>query len=209
MFSIENLLSNKYSSKSSQNAVGKNRHQLDSIISATTPITSRKISHSNSINGPRRSSGGTIEMNSFAGKRDTLYLELSTAAAAAITDDFSRPPSGVGRDDEERKATVDTPRARETPHSKMLMTTARDGGEGEESQSVADLRLGSKVTAAVVMDGDGGGGEKTIEGTWSSGRKLKRRRSSDVGREGESESDSSSEKGNSYDIILYYQAASL
>ena len=198
MFSIENLLSNKYTSKSSQNAVGKNRHQLDSIISATTPITSRKINHSNSINGPRRSGGGMIEMNSFAGKRDTLYLELSTTAAAAITDDSSRPPSGVGREDEEREATVDTPRAMETPQSKTLMTTVRDGGKGEDSQSIADLRLGSKVTAVMVDHGDGGGEEKMIEGTWSSGgRKLKRRRSSvsDVGGEGESESDTSSEKG--------------
>ena len=199
MFSIENLLSNKYTSKSSQNAVGKNQHQLDSIISATTPITSRKINHSNGINGPRRSGGGMIEMNSFAGKRDTLYLELSTTAAAAITDDSSRPPSGVGREDEERKATVDTPRATETPQSKTLMTTVRDGGEGEESQSVADLRLGSKMTA-IMVDRDGGG-EKMIEGTWSSGgRKLKRRRSSDVGGEGESESDTSSEKGTTYYI---------
>ena len=195
MFSIENLLSNKYSSKSSQNAVGKNRHQLDSIISATTPMTSRKISNNNSINGARRSSGGMLEMNSFAGKRDTLYLELSTAAAAAITDDSSRPPTGVGREDEERKVTVDTPRAMETPHNKTLMTTVRDGREGEESQSVADLRLGSKVTAVMVDEDGGGGGEKMIEGR-SSSRKLKRRRSSDVGEEGESESDTSSEKGN-------------
>ena len=195
MFSIENLLSNKYTSKSSQNAVGKNRHQLDSITSATAPITSRKISHSNSINGPRRSGGGMLEMNSFAGKRDTLYLELSTASAAAITDDSSRPPTGGGREDEERKATVDTPRAMGTPHNKTLMTTVRDTGrEGEEPQSVADLRLGSKVTA-VMVDEDGGGEEKMIEGR-SSSRKLKRRRSSDVGGEGESEGDTSSEKGN-------------
>ena len=209
MFSIENLLSNKYSSKSSQNAVGKNRHQLDSIISATTPMTSRKISNNNSINGARRSSGGMLEMNSFAGKRDTLYLELSTAAAAAITDDSSRPPTGGGREDEERKATVDTPRARETPHSKTLMTTVRGSEEGEKPQSVADLRLGSKVTAVMVDDDGGGGGEKMIEGRSSGGRKLKRRRSSvsDIGGEKDSESDTSSEKGitymyNSYNVIL-------
>ena len=200
MFSIENLLSNKYSSKSSQNAVGRNRDQLDSIISATTPITSRKTSHNGSH---RSSSGGMIEVNSFAGKRDTLYLELSTAAAFADID-AARPSTNSEdslTDDNERKA-VDIPRLTETPwHSKKLMPTVtmRDSGETEESQSVADTGLEgpqSKMTA-VKVDGDGGG-EKMIEGK-SSGRKLKRRRSSDGG-EGERESDSSSDKG------TYYQA---
>jgi hypothetical protein len=190
MFSIENLLSNKYTA---QNAAGKNRDQLDSIISES-----------------RRGSGGggttdLSEMNSFAGKRDchTLYLELSTAAAAAqsaVTDD-ARPSTGGDRE----ASTVDISRITETPHSKNFMTTVRDSREREGSESIADIRLPggsqSKMTAQVMMDDDGGG-EKLVridEGRFS-GRK---RRSS----YGESESDSSSEQGTSY--IHSYKHASL
>ena len=76
MFSIENLLSNKYTSKSLQNV--KNREPLDSHISATmTSPISRKTSHSRGGSDTRR------EVNNFAGKRDTLYLELSAAAIAS------------------------------------------------------------------------------------------------------------------------------
>ena len=123
MFSIENLLSNKYTSKSSQNA--KNLDHVDSINVATQ--SSRKPGHS----------GGTTEANSFAGKRETLYLEISATANA-------RPYT---EGDEERE-TVDT--RLESPQSEMTVMAAgkvegrsrkrcSDGGE-EESESDSDER---------------------------------------------------------------------
>ena len=119
MFSIENLLSNKYTSKSSQSV--KNRDQLDSIC-ATTP-SSRKI--------------GGGEVNSFAGKRDTLYLELSATANARS--------STEGANGE--RETVDV--RIENPQIKMTVMTGKTEGmsrkrcsdEGEEeSESDSDER---------------------------------------------------------------------
>ena len=122
MFSIENLLSNKYTSKSSQN--GKNRGQAEPI--ATTQ-TSRKIND------------GVTEVNSFAGKRETLYLELSAANVR---------PSSEG--DVERETIH---RSLENPSSKKLAVMAEmklaqgscrkrrhssRGGDLEESDSDSD-----------------------------------------------------------------------
>lgn len=125
MFSIENLLSNKYTSKSSQNA--KNRDQVDSI-SATTP-SSRKTGHIDN--------GGMTEVNSFAGKRDTLYLELSATANARSSTEGASGERG----------TVDM--RLKSPQSKMTVMTGKieqrsrkrrsDGGE-EESESDSDER---------------------------------------------------------------------
>ena len=147
MFSIENLLSNKYTSKSSQNV--KNREPLDSHISAmTTSPISRKTSHSRGGSDTRR------EVNNFAGKRDTLYLELSAAAIASnagtTTADSDTMPSSrskmaVKEGDLQERETRSVDKGLEESRKKMSVERRcsrkrrSDGGE-EESESELDER---------------------------------------------------------------------
>ena len=114
MFSIENLLSNKYTAKSSQNA--KSRDQVESISTITQ--ISRKIG-----------GGGLTEVNSFAGKRETLYLELSAANERPSTEG-----ADGGRDTETVSMTL------QSPPSKVTLLTSPGKVEGRSRKRHSDAR---------------------------------------------------------------------
>ena len=135
MFSIENLLSNKYTSKSPQNA--KNRDQVESI--GATTQTFRKVG----------GGGGVTEVNSFAGKRDILYLELSTANARSSADGAKAEKETVDitLENPPTKMTVMIPGKVEGRGRKRLS----DGGE-EESESDSDERDSGSEEGTLLYD---------------------------------------------------------